>query len=265
MTDYLYPKKEDFFNTYSRLAPVSLFLIRAKESELFARYIYERPVLDIGCGEASFAKNLFNGQIDAGIDINEKNAHTARKSRAYKEVYCAKAEDIPFAGSTFRTVISNCVLEHVQDIDRSLREIHRVLMPGGLAYLSVATPLFSESMSFGDVVNKKFGVRIMAGVRMLDYFFHHNHCLSAAEWMARINRAGLVIKETHPYLSPQLLHLMGGFFVFSAPSFIWKRTMNRWRLFPQLDRPKILMKFIRRYYEKTSDEAACFFFVVSKG
>jgi|SRR3989339_2038341 len=90
---------------------------------------------------------------------------------AYKEVYCARAEDIPFASSTFRTVISNCVLEHVHDIDRSLKEIHRVLMLGGEAYLSVATNLFSEAMSLSDIINKKFGIRMTVGVRFWIIFF----------------------------------------------------------------------------------------------
>ncbi len=264
MTDCLYPKNEDFFNTYGRLAPVSLFIIRAKECELFSRYVYERPILDIGSGEGIFASTLFEGQIDVGVDIDLKNVYKARKLRAYKEVYCREAEDLPFSSSYFRTVISNCVLEHVQDLDRTLSEIRRVLTPGGRAYLSVVTSLFSEAMSLSDIMLNKLGIKLKLSSKLLDYLFCHNYVLSADEWKMRITKAGLTIKEVYPYLSPQLLHIMGFFLVSSLSSFIYKRTINRWKLFPKFNRPKVFMNFIRRYYDKESEEGGCLFFVVSK-
>ena len=264
MATYLYPKKEDFFKSYSGIAPITLFLLRAKECELFARYIYERPVLDIGCGEGTFMKILFNERIDAGLDLNEKNVKYASKSGAYQKVYCGKAENIPLASSSFRTVLSNCVLEHVTDLDHALNEIYRILAPGGRAYLSVATPLFAEAMSFRDIISNKLGIKPKIGVDFIDHLFNHNYCLTQDEWAGRIKRAGLTIKETHPYLSLSLLHLMGFFLIFSLPSFIYKIIINRWRLFPQLKRPKALMNLARRYYDRKGKENGCIFFVISK-
>lgn len=263
-TECLYPKKEDFFTSFARHAPVSLFTIRAKECELFSHYVYERPMLDVGCGEGIFVNALFDVPIDAGIDVEQRNVEKARQLNSYKEVYCAPAEKLPFNDSHFKTVISNCVLEHVQDIDKALCEIHRVLVPGGRAYLSVATPLFSEAMSATDIIFNKFGIKIKAGIKLMDYLFRHNRTLYLNEWKKKIVRAGFIIREIHPYLSAQLLNLMGFFLVFSVDSFIWKKTINRWSLFPQLNRPKAVMNFVRRCYDKESKENGCIFFVVSK-
>jgi ubiquinone/menaquinone biosynthesis C-methylase UbiE len=43
----------------------------------------------------------------------------------------ASAESLPFEDSSFDTVVSNLVLCSVEDLDRALAEIHRVLRPGG--------------------------------------------------------------------------------------------------------------------------------------
>ena len=39
---------------------------------------------------------------------------------------------IPFPDSMFEVVLNNQVMEHVQDLDTALSEIHRVLKPGGI-------------------------------------------------------------------------------------------------------------------------------------
>ena len=44
---------------------------------------------------------------------------------------------MPFAGNTFDAVLCNHVLEHVQDDIQAMREIKRVLKPGGWAILQI--------------------------------------------------------------------------------------------------------------------------------
>ncbi len=43
----------------------------------------------------------------------------------------AGGSNLPFADSSFDTVLATEVLEHVPDVERTLAEIHRVLRPGG--------------------------------------------------------------------------------------------------------------------------------------
>ena len=49
--------------------------------------------------------------------------------------------EIPFAENTFDAVLCNHVLEHVRDDIQAMREIHRVLKPGGFAILQI--PFFN--------------------------------------------------------------------------------------------------------------------------
>lgn len=56
----------------------------------------------------------------------------------------AASEALPFRDGAFAVVHASHVLEHLQDLSQSLREIHRVLAPGG--YLVARVPYGLESL-----------------------------------------------------------------------------------------------------------------------
>jgi SAM-dependent methyltransferase len=55
---------------------------------------------------------------------------------------------VPYADDTFDVILCSHVLEHVADDRRALRELHRVLRPGGSAIVLV--PLGSDAETFED-------------------------------------------------------------------------------------------------------------------
>jgi SAM-dependent methyltransferase len=64
-----------------------------------------------------------------GLDIESGRARAAHLHS--EEVLCAAAEHLPFPTGAFDLVLSHEVLEHVQNDRRAIREIVRVLRPGG--------------------------------------------------------------------------------------------------------------------------------------
>lgn len=58
-------------------------------------------------------------------------------------VQFADATRLPFANNTFDMVIANHIMEHIPNDGLAMREIHRVLQPGGIAVLQVP---FSETI-----------------------------------------------------------------------------------------------------------------------
>jgi ubiquinone/menaquinone biosynthesis C-methylase UbiE len=94
--------------------------------------------LELGCGTGFFTLNLkLAGVIDechvtdlsAGmVEVAQRNA---RALGFEVDGRVADAERLPYDDESFDLVIGHAVLHHIPDLDRSFREILRVLKPGG--------------------------------------------------------------------------------------------------------------------------------------
>jgi len=89
-----------------------------------------REVLEVGCGTGLIMKGLdAEAKRLVGVDISAGMLEEAR-TRGF-DVMEGRAEDLPFGDSTFDLVYSFKVLAHVEDIGKALREMARVVRPGG--------------------------------------------------------------------------------------------------------------------------------------
>src|SRR6201994_291839 len=98
---------------------------------------YDRA-LELGCGSGFFLLNL----IQAGVarrgsvtDLSPGMVKVATRNgeNLGLEIDCrvADAEGIPYEDDTFDLVVGHAVLHHIPDVELSLREVVRVLKPGG--------------------------------------------------------------------------------------------------------------------------------------
>jgi len=93
--------------------------------------------LDAGCGDGRYLSALA-GELPerkAGVDISERILDTARR-RTDAELRQANLESLPFGDGEFDLVLCSQVIEHVVDAPAALRELVRVLAPGGALILS---------------------------------------------------------------------------------------------------------------------------------
>lgn len=111
-----------------RLRPVARPLLTHRSHatrDLVPTFVAALPaaasVLNVGAGERTYGPNVVNLDIAPGRSIHVVGI----------------AEELPFRDGVFDAVVFQAVLEHVRDASAALREIARVLRPGGSVLVEV--------------------------------------------------------------------------------------------------------------------------------
>jgi arsenite methyltransferase len=96
-------------------------------------------VLDVGCGPGFYAADLLervgpSGAV-TGVDASAAMLALAAARAGRAELVEAPATALPFDDGAFDAAISVQVLEYVEDVDRALGELRRVVRPGGRVVL----------------------------------------------------------------------------------------------------------------------------------
>lgn len=114
----------------------------SRNQEPFAEWIVSHyrlqtgdRVLELGCGTGSMWRGVTlpaNCHVTL-TDYSSGMLETARANTVHlaADYAVVDAQDIPYPDANFDVVIANMMLYHVPDIARALREIRRVLKPGG--------------------------------------------------------------------------------------------------------------------------------------
>lgn len=98
-------------------------------------------ILDIPCGRG-FYLNMFNYVGDyqiIGAELDWDIIQMAHRNIGHLEVplHNANIYQLPYATSTFDAVILSEILEHIDDDVAALKEVYRVLKPGGVVAITV--------------------------------------------------------------------------------------------------------------------------------
>ena len=94
-------------------------------------------ILDVGCGTGEMAAKLMGrGYTVWGLDISEAMISHARDRWGSDRFQVGDTEHIPFGNNMFDAVVCLGVIEYQDTDEQTLREIWRVLKPGGWAVIS---------------------------------------------------------------------------------------------------------------------------------
>ncbi len=96
-----------------------------------------REILDVGCGGGFLSNRLSQeGYAVSAVDLSEESLYVARKYDQTNRVRYQKADayHLPYANAQFDVVSAMDFLEHVEEPERVIKEVSRVLKPGGLFF-----------------------------------------------------------------------------------------------------------------------------------
>ncbi|MGB9776770.1 MAG: methyltransferase domain-containing protein [Anaerolineae bacterium] len=256
----------DLFWLHLRDLPAFRALLRATEARFYISLPFPEPVLDLGCGDGHFGAVALPRPPDVGLDPDARPLREARQRGAYRLLLQADGACLPFPDATFGTVVSNCVLEHIPHGEPVVREVARVLRPGGRFYFSVPGPDFLALLSIGRALDR-LGLRPLGNLYRA--FFHrisrHYYYDGVEGWRARLERAGLQLLDAQPYLSPRALAAVEWGHYFGFPSLVAKQLTGRWVLWPARPNLWLTERLFRPFYEEApSAESGCLFVAACK-
>src|SRR5215469_12076140 len=103
------------------------------------------PILDWGCGYGQVTWLLKRRQVPVvSCDVEERPArHSIPELASLKIDRIEHPSRLPYPSELFGAVLSVGVLEHVPDLAGSLREIRRILRPGGILFIFMLPNRFS--------------------------------------------------------------------------------------------------------------------------
>lgn len=175
-------------------------------------------VLDLGCAEGLFAKLACRkGWSVVGMDVDMDSLSAASKTAPRANFALASGEALPFPDATFDRVIMLDVLEHVPSERLTLREVDRVLKPGGKLVISVP---HKGTFAFIDAQNS---VTFAVGRKILkdrENGQHHKHY--SLKELNQLLGGSYEISQTR----------YGGYFLFPVLGYVLMFTdaLKLWRL-----------------------------------
>jgi len=93
-------------------------------------------ILDAGCGPGNMLDRLSSRGTVTGSDYSLPALSFCR-SRGYERITLSRLDTLALQSDAFDLVTAIDVLEHIPDDAAGLREIHRVLRPGGIVVVTV--------------------------------------------------------------------------------------------------------------------------------
>jgi len=116
----------------------NLFRKRIEISKKFASLKDNSIILDVGCKDGYLLKSIRSGNQSCKCYGIEKNPDVLKIIETC-DVRVADVQNLPFENNFFDIVFVLDVLEHVEELDKAIKEIKRVLKTDGSVILSGPT------------------------------------------------------------------------------------------------------------------------------
>ena len=206
-------EKDWLLEMLERFNHPSTALWRAVEARcihsLLSKFILKDPALDLGCGDGKFSSTIFSrGIMNVGLDISKDDIIKAKKISVYEALIVGDAQTMPFRKESFRVVFSNCVIEHIPNVDKVLTEISKILKEDGVFIFTVPSERFGKYL-FLHVLLQKIHLKKLAHwySKKRNELLNHYNCYDPVTWKHKIESVGLNMVVSKYYLSKSAIQI----------------------------------------------------------
>lgn len=258
--------EKDWFSIVgSQFEHPAIILWRAVELRHIGEALKEcplrEPVLDIGCAEGKISGLLFGDKRLNGLDNCWGLLRQNRKSDIYRTLILADACYLPYKNDAFSSIFSNCVIEHIPDLDRVLSEAARVLKDKGIFLFSVPSDKFRDFLFFA-VIFEKLRLKKLSFwyKRKRNLLLNHFHCYDHLRWKEILKAKGLNLLKYDYYMTKEavflwdLLAFLALILKFAWPFNCLLPGINKW-----------LIGYFKKYYNKDAGIGGALILVAQKG
>lgn len=185
---------ESTFRVLLKQQGPSLGLWRAAEIAVLREQTYERPILDLGCGDG-LVTSMVLPRVEIGVDPNTKPLVQAQERGIYEQLLALPVEKSQIPDQSIGTVVSNSVLEHIPQLDTVLEAVARMLKPGGKLIFTSPTEAFSEWLT----------LPIASYATWRNQQLCHLNLWTLEQWTQQLAKVGLEVEIVRPYLRRELV------------------------------------------------------------
>lgn len=166
-----------------------------------------QEILDLGCGEGGYSRELAKkGAIVTSVDCSEEPLEYAKKKAEEEQLvikhYKRNSNDLyGLEDNVFDSILCSMMIMDVEDLNGTLKEIYRVLKPGGKVVISMLHPCFKPP-----VEHKWFSGDGEIQVVVKDYY-------NPTEWNGSIAGLESTVVYRHKTLSEYVKSFVGNGFI----------------------------------------------------
>lgn len=200
----------DDLSTVNRVLQNEVDMAFRRRTRILLDYLDLRDgerVLDCGCGMGFYlmAMQRLRTLRLVGLDSDAERLAWAEREGVDAELLHGDAQHLPFADGSFDKVLMSEVLEHLSDDRAALREVARVLRPGGVLAMSVPNARYPFLWDPISAVRQALGRPPIVRGPIVGIWTNHKRLYTAELLEERVRQAELdveILEETTHYSVP---------------------------------------------------------------
>ncbi len=155
-------------------------------------------ILDLGCAEGTITSclgSLLNSPKENVhgcdiIDLDQEEQYN--RQFTYNHIGDSDESLLPYESNSFDVIVALMSLHHIQNVELTLREINRVLKPGGLLIIREHDCVIRELRSVLDIVHAFYALVWSNPRELEDFSTYYSHYRRSVDWRNLITRTGFI-------------------------------------------------------------------------